>query len=397
MEDISVLKSKIDGLKIMYVEDDEGERESVYHILKRLSDDVIVAKDGKEGVEKYISQKPDLLIVDIIMPVMNGLDMVREIKKSNSYEPVIFLSASTDVKHFSEAVNLNADGFVLKPLSFESLLSVLEKTVDNINARKLAEEYKKELEERVTQEVVKNIETIKMLKQQAKLAQMGEMIGAVIHHWRQPLSIINQLAQDISDTYRYGEMDEQYVDKATEKISYQVRYMFDNIEDLRSFFKPDKTKKEFSLIHIFEAVLTLMKNHFLVNGIEIDVAEKQKNINLFGYSDEFKQVVINLLSNSKDAFLRNPDIKNKKVFVEIAEDADFVTVLVKDNAGGIDEELMDHIFEAYYTTKTGVEGAGIGLFISKVIIENSFSGSIDVRNVDNGAEFLIKISRKNEG
>jgi len=397
VEKLSVLKNKIADLKIMFVEDEESVRESLYDILKRLFSNIIVAKDGQEGVAKCMSEKPDIVITDINMPVMSGLDMVKEIKKSDLSLPIIFLSASTDVKHFSQAVNLNADGFVLKPLVHSHLLEVIEKTVDNIIARKLAQKYKNELETRVEEEMKKNIETVKMLKQQSKLAQMGEMIGAVIHHWRQPLSIINQITQDISDTYRYGELDEAYIDESTEKILYQVRYLFDNIEDLRSFFKPDKAKKEFSVIHIFEAVLTFMKKHFLSNGIEIDIVEKQKEINLFGYSDEFKQVIINLLSNSKEAFLRNPDIKNKKVYVEIAQDDDFTTVMIKDNAGGVDEEVLEHIFEAYYTTKAEVEGAGIGLFISKVIIENSFGGSISARNADDGAEFLIRLSREIEG
>lgn len=391
MFDLAPLKEKVGDLKVLCVEDEDDAREAFVDTLKQFFLNITTAKNGKEGIEKCMQESPDIIISDIKMPIMSGIEMVKEIEKiSNSEYSLIFITASNDLENFAQAIELNADGFMLKPISKKRFVEILEKVVENISAKKIAAEYKKELENRVTQEVRKNIEAVKMLRQQSKLAQMGEIMNAIIHHWRQPLGVINQITQDIADSYNYGELSKAYVEESTEKILHQVRYMFGNIEDLRSFFKTNKTKKEFLPMNIFEIVMTFMKKQFLANDIDIKIVQKANSIALFGYPDEFKQVILSLLNNSKEAFLKKPNIKNKKIIIEISKDKEFVNVLIKDNAGGIEESILEHIFEPCCTTKSD-EGAGIGLFVSKIIIENSFFGTISARNRDSGAEFLIKI------
>ena len=161
------MKNKI---KILYVEDEQEAREGLSSFIKRFAEELFVAVDGQDGLELYKKHRPDLVISDIRMPNMNGVDMVKAIKEINSKQYVIFTTAHSEKDFFMEAINMQVDGYILKPINLKLLKTKIESIIDTINMKKKYDEQQ---------------------KQMTKMASMGDMIGNIAHQWRQPLSAIS--------------------------------------------------------------------------------------------------------------------------------------------------------------------------------------------------------------
>ncbi|MBF0519265.1 MAG: PAS domain S-box protein [Nitrospirae bacterium] len=245
-------------------------------------------------------------------------------------------------------------------------------------------------------EVLKNIEQERLLIQQSKMAAMGEMIGLVAHQWKQPLNAVGITIQDLKDAYTYGEVDDKYIDNLIGSTMKQINFMSKTIDDFRNFFVPSKEKILFNIKINIEELLSMFAHVFGKSDIDVSVETGQDALLLTeGYPNEFKQVILNILNNSKDAI-----VARKKFYFEIKgsilisigtnEDKSKIIVSIRDNGGGIPDEMIRKIFEPYYTTK-GAEGTGIGLYMSKTIIETNMGGSLTVRNIDGGAEFVISL------
>jgi signal transduction histidine kinase len=160
-------------------------------------------------------------------------------------------------------------------------------------------------------------------------------------------------------------------------------------DEMKSFIKSDEMKKEFFLDNVVMESLEMLEETFMNNNIEIDY-NFSKAIILFGFPSEFSQVIFNILQNAKDALTEN-EISNKRVFVSIKKDADYAYVNILDNAGGISSNYINKIFEPYFTTKKHRKASGLGLFISKIIIEENMQGKLEFENVGDGVKFIIKI------
>ena len=165
--------------------------------------------------------------------------------------------------------------------------------------------------------------------------------------------------------------------------------MSSTIDDFRNFFRPNKEKTAFLLCESIDQAKALVKETLSSLGIKLNT-EIDKGITIDGYPGEFSQVILNLIANAKDAFGAS-DIEEKHIDVAAKSYDSFVEITVKDNAGGIDEHIFERIFEPYFTTKHQAQGTGLGLYMAKMIIEQSMNGSIWVKNVDGGALFTIQI------
>lgn len=231
----------------------------------------------------------------------------------------------------------------------------------------------------------------RMLEMQSRQAQMGEMIGAIAHQWKQPLNALGLIMQDIEDAYNFGEIDETYIREVVETGMRNIRYMSQTIDDFRDFFKPNKAKKHFQVKKAILDVLELLGKQYQNNGITVTIDELHP-FTLYGHINEFKQVIINLLNNARDAFIDNK-VAARHVTITIEATEDEGSVKIKDDAGGVAESIMGRMFEPYVTTKSAEKGTGIGLYMSKLIIEESLGGSIDVANYqtakEKGAEFTL--------
>jgi len=253
----------------------------------------------------------------------------------------------------------------------------------------LQERVDKEVNQRVALENEKNMHE-KLLIQHAKMAEMGEMIGVITHQWKQPLNTISILAQDISQMQKFGELNEQSIASTTESIKQQLGFMVQTIDDFRDFFKPDKAKHPFRVSEAIQSILKIFAIQIKVYEIVVTLQNSAEDDGVYGVENEFKQVVLNILNNAKDIFIEKGRIESH-VSIRLHSLKGSVVVTMSDNAGGIDPSLLpDKIFESYVSTK-GDKGTGIGLSMSKMIIEKRFNGSIYASNDAEGAQFEITL------
>lgn len=252
--------------------------------------------------------------------------------------------------------------------------------------------------ERLDNEMKKLIENEKLLIQQSKMATMGEMIGSIAHQWKQPLGIIsisNSILK-INNTQKDFSTKEE-LDELIDNIDNSVYNLSHTIDDFRNFFSPNKRKSFFKIKEAFIDTFKLINSQFKNNDIEI--IENIENVELFSFKNELLQVFINLLKNSKEELVKKPRNEKRYIFIDVKKEKELLIIKIKDNANGIPNNILDKVFKAYFTTKEKEGGTGIGLYMSKQIIEESIGGKIEVYNKEYiyenktyiGAEFLIKI------
>ena len=230
----------------------------------------------------------------------------------------------------------------------------------------------------------------KMLKQQSKMASMGEMLDSVAHQWKQPLNAITMYLELLKSDFEDGLVDKAYIDEMQEGTQNQIEHMMTTLQEFRNFFRPNHAIEDFNLLKLTNSVLLLTKDEFLKNQINI-VVQINENITLHGNQNEFKHLIINIINNAKDAF-NEKEITNRQINIKATQDAKNVLITIEDNAGGIPPDALEHIFEANFTTKAKDKGTGIGLYMSTKIIEK-MSGTIKAENINEGACFYITVKR----
>lgn len=246
------------------------------------------------------------------------------------------------------------------------------------------------------EEIIKEKE--RMLFNQSKMASMGEMLGNIAHQWRQPLSVISLAAGAIKISQDYKEIyKEEEIKDFVDSISNSTNYLSETIDDFRNFFMQDTAYVKFDCLEVINKTLRLISTNFKYKQIEIVFNNKQTNT-VLASENEFKQVLMNVLNNAKDALVLKEDI-NKYIFIDVSHDENDVFIEVLDSAGGINEDILEKIFEPYFTTKHKSIGTGIGLYMAEEIITKHMSGEFLVSNKEfthndmqfKGASFIIKL------
>ncbi|AFL67461.1 ATP-binding protein [Sulfurospirillum barnesii] len=236
-----------------------------------------------------------------------------------------------------------------------------------------------DLKEKVRYEVEQSRQKDQIMFRQSRLASMGEMIGNIAHQWRQPLSAMVLILQSFQMKRMAGiELSDAFIEKQVNEGMALGTLMSNTIDDFRNFFKPNQSEEPFSLKETVTYSVKLIKAYYAKAGIKILITCKNDSI-VQGYPNEFSQVMMNLLSNAKDAF-EERDSEEKYIEIVISKEANTGVIWVIDNAGGMSEEVQDRIFEPYFTTKHKSTGTGIGLYMSKQIIEKQMTGSIGASN-----------------
>ncbi|MBJ6726453.1 PAS domain S-box protein [Geomesophilobacter sediminis] len=228
----------------------------------------------------------------------------------------------------------------------------------------------------------------RLLIQQSRLAALGEMIGNIAHQWRQPLNALGLMIQELPICYEAGDFSHAYLERTVEKVMQVVFHMSQTIDDFRYFFRPDKEKVTFSTVKSVEKVLSIIEGSMRANRIRVEVSQNGNPL-VHGYPSEFSQVLLNILLNARDVFAER-GVADPKIEVRLFEEGGQSVVTIRDNAGGIPEEVLDKVFDPYFTTKGPDKGTGVGLYMSKVIIENNMGGRLIARNAPDGAEFRIE-------
>ncbi len=258
------------------------------------------------------------------------------------------------------------------------------------------EDYKNRLEEKVEEALKEKRQQEQILIQQSKMALMGEMIASIAHQWKQPLAITTA----VINTARFqDEFSKQYAKETNEvfdKVLEQVEYMDQTISDFSGFFKPNREKEFFSLSKSIDDVYKILLPQFEREKIRIENSVPAEIFMVEGYRNEFSQVLLNILSNAKDAICEN--IRNERLVPgegKITIKADFannkILLSVCDNGGGIPENLIHSIFDPYFTTKPEEIGSGIGLYMSKMIMDTHMKGSITAENTSEGACLMLQL------
>ena len=365
------------NFNVLYVEDDKFLLEETTELLEDFFKSITTAVDGQEGLEKYKSYKKqtnqyfDLIITDINMPRLDGGVMIEKIRAINEAQSIIVLSAYNESSRLLDLIHLGISNFVMKPIEAEQIFNILYKTCRNISNLKKEEEF---------------------LLSQSKLASMGEMLDSIAHQWLQPINTIQMQSNLLKIKNIQHNVNEEMIDKYIENQSAQIRHLTDTLQEFRGFFRPNFNLEISSLKQQVDSVLLLLQDSLLKCNIEIDVEVSDKQ-NIKIIVNEFKHVLINILNNSCDAFNeKNISQTDRKISFNSFENGDEVVLTISDNAGGMDKNIIDKIFNSNFTTKN--DGTGMGLYISKQIMKK-INGKLKVENINNGIKFSIILKKQN--
>jgi PAS domain S-box-containing protein len=274
----------------------------------------------------------------------------------------------------------------------QSVDIVKERTLQlNETKQKLAE-LNTSLEKRVQVEVDKNKEQQKMMMLQCRHAQMGETLSMIAHQWRQPLNNLSLVIQDAVFQYKSGKFNDETMQVLNEESFSQIQQMSRTITDFKNFFKPDKVLREIDVLDAISQALTIVQPTLESEAIVLE-SNLAKDVTIMGYASEFEQAIVNILLNAKDALVDN-NIDNKSISILLESNEESVTLSIKDNAGGIPADIMDNIFDPYFSTKHQKQGTGLGLYISKIIIEDHMQGKLTTLNSKDGAVFTFTFDKE---
>ncbi len=246
--------------------------------------------------------------------------------------------------------------------------------------------YKYELTNLVRQETEAHLRNEKILQQQAKMAAMGEMMDAVAHQWKQPLNALSLYTQLLQSDFEDGLVDSAYINTLAHDVDEQIEHMISTLTEFRTFFRPDKEPEPFGLKRCIQTVMLLMKDELMRNQIEVHI-ESEKEIIITGIENEFKHLILNIITNARDAFVER-ERKHRDIYIRFHQQNGNVILKIEDNAGGIPEEIIKDIFKPNFTSKE--EGTGIGLYMSAQIAQK-MSGQLYVANTERGAEFTLEV------
>jgi len=248
----------------------------------------------------------------------------------------------------------------------------------------------------------KNAKKEKLLQQQARLAQMGEMISMIAHQWRQPLGAISSTIISIHNKRESGRLNldekedrEKYFEFTSTRlknIDGYVQVLSSTIDDFRNFFKPDKEKEVVSLSTPITRALYIVEDALRAKNIKLlSVIENDEEVLM--YQNEMMQVILNIMKNAEDNFLEKK-VKNPQIFIITKKEEGKFIISITDNGGGIASDILPKIFDPYFSTKDEKNGTGLGLYMSKIMVEEHNNGKLSVENVDNGVCFSIELKEK---
>jgi len=246
-----------------------------------------------------------------------------------------------------------------------------------------------ELEKRVAERTKELREKDQLLIQQSRMAAMGEMINNIAHQWRQPLNSLGLLIQSFPLMQESGGLTSEYLATSSKNAMEIINHMSRTIDDFRNYFRPDKEMVAFPVCNVVEKTVSLIEASFKERQIHTKIVAESCPI-ITGYQNEYAQVLLNILQNARDELVKRK-VGDPKVTISVRMDNDRSLVTIIDNAGGIPEEIIDKIFDPYFTTKGPDGGTGVGLFMSKAIIEKNMGGQLTARNTGDGAEFAIVV------
>ncbi|MCE1227853.1 MAG: response regulator [Geobacteraceae bacterium] len=429
-------------MQVLIVEDNANARKLLRLTLEHYGCTVIEAQDGQEGLEQAVCHPPDIIISDALMPRMDGFQLIRAVKADPALRaiPFIFYSSTyTGEKEHELALSLGAEAFINKPVEpavlWERTCAIMQECAarqqavaqqainegeerflreySRIVATKLEEKVREleealllrkqaeeelrrlniELEQRIAQEVEKNRAKDHILAHQARLAAMGEMLSNIAHQWRQPLNNVSLLMQNLQAEFADKSLTLSTCNEYTEKCLDILHDLSHTIDTFSAFYQPDYERQSFSLLQATTEALALVRDDLEARGIQLNLSADGDPV-ISGYRKEFSQVLLNIIQNAKEAILLQQP-SQPQIEIRCLQQSSSALIVVRDNGGGIPQEIMHKVFDPYFTRKFKAQGVGMGLYMSKMIIEKHMSGRIAVTNCPGGAEVSLELPQAN--
>lgn len=360
--------------------------ECFHNIICRSADGVLIV--GYDGIVRFANPAVERILCRSAAELLGkplcftiGSDAKQEISiPQSNQEPSVVEMRVVDTEWEGEAVRLASLRDVTDRKRVEEQLRQKTMQLEDLN---------RTLVEKVREEVEKNREKEHLLILQSRQAAMGEMIGNIAHQWRQPLTAISLLVQDLGECYVYGDFTKEYLDTTIRNALNVIRHMSHTIDDFRNFFKQEKEKQAFSVGEVVTRSLSFIESSLRFNNIAVET-EIDDDLLAFGFPNEFSQAFINIIANAKQAF-RERGTPEPLIHIQAFREGKRAVITITDNAGGISEQIIDKIFEPYFTTRQLENGTGLGLYMSKTIVEKNMDGKLTASNVEGGACFRIVI------
>lgn len=354
------------------------------------------ANNGLDGVDLFKRLYDDgksisVCIIDMRMP--NGIDGLETASRIKAIDPDVNIIISTaysdkSAKEISGRIKDNIY-YVRKPFHAEEIYQLVYSLSLSFKATKAFQRLNLGLEDKIRNEIEKSRQKDAIMLHQAKLAAYGEMIGNIAHQWRQPLSILTMILNKLNIQFKVGSLTEESLNESISNAFDTIDFMTQTINDFREQVEPSKEKVTYSLVKSIEKTIAIVQKSFSMSGITISLNIPQE-IKLFGFPEDIKQIALNLLNNAKDAIISN-DISDGVININGEFKGEKLVVTINDNGGGIKEEAIEHLFEPYFTTKHKSQGTGIGLYMTKRIVEERLDGLISAYNTSIGACFCIEL------
>lgn len=422
-------------ISVLFVEDEELLRAIYERILDKVVSRLYLASNGKEGLEAFHRYKPDLIITDIMMPVMDGLEMVEKIRKVDDDVRLVILSAYGEAEYFLDAIKIGVNSFLLKPVETKKLTSLVEELSSGIllsrevkeqerqreiaeeNLRKLNQELEKRVEERtidlqreikekilaedglkelnlnlekrVEGELKKRERQRQLLIQKSKLESIGELAAGMAHEINQPLGGISMGLDNILFKLTLGTVSDEYLQTKIDAMFHDIDRIRRIISHVRVFSRDQKNlvDDEVSINEVIRDSLSLIKRQYQNHNIKIALKLSEEDYFTVGNKYRLEQVFLNLLSNAKFAVEEKQQksenlLYSKSIEITSYLEDKFIVVDVVDNGIGISEKYLDNVFDPFFTTKDVESGTGLGLSISYGII-HEMKGEIKVESMEN--------------
>lgn len=329
---------------------------------------------------------PSQTFEELWKTIQSGQTWKGELKNKNKAGEAYWIDTSVS-PNYDEYGHINGYSAIRRDITHEKEVESLHQALTQKSSQ--LQELNDELEKRIEDAVAQSKEKDQIMSQQSKLASMGEMMGNIAHQWRQPLNALSLLLQKQQILYERDLLTSEKLKESVNKGTTLINSMSSTIDDFRDFFKPNKTKVPFNIKAIVERTLQMIDASLYNNDISLEL-NIDEHIMVNGYENEFSQVILNIINNAQDVLIEK-EVKESKIKIYTYHDNNKINILIEDNAGGISRDKLHRIFEPYFTTKEEGKGTGIGLYMSKMIIEKNMNGSLSVFNSDEGAVFTITL------
>jgi PAS domain S-box-containing protein len=306
-------------------------------------------------------------------------------------------SLSGEEKHIEEKgyFELDKNGVPIK------IIGTMQDITSNYLVKKALGESKaqlaqinRNLEIRVKEELKKSRDKDHLLIQQSRSAVLGEMIGNIAHQWRQPLNEVSLLINDLEDAYSFGVLNKAYFEKTMEIVYRRLKYMSETINDFSKMHTDDFKKEVFSPKDLIEKLMHFNEGAMKKNKIQLRFMCND-DFEVEGYPNMLSHILHNLLNNSRDIIVER-SIKRPKIWIKLEKNETNYSIRVLDNGKGVKRDVIDKIFDPYFTTKDKKRGSGLGLYMTKSMVEKQMHGQIQMQNQRDGAEFKITLDLKND-